>query len=80
MSDANTHTGDDGRESATVGQIAHDLNNQVMVIQGNASLMKMKSAEWPEMLDMTEQILAASQRAADLIRQLQQISAAAVES
>ncbi|MFW6154859.1 MAG: histidine kinase dimerization/phospho-acceptor domain-containing protein [Planctomycetota bacterium] len=77
-SDANTHAGDDGRETAEIGKIAHDLNNQIMVIQGNASLMKTKSAEWPEMLDMAEQVLAASQRAADLIRQLQQISSAAV--
>ncbi|NLF32187.1 MAG: hypothetical protein GX591_15030 [Planctomycetes bacterium] len=76
--DANTHAEDEGREAVDVGRITHDLNNQIMVIQGNASLMKMKSSEWPEMLDMANQILAASQRAAELIRQLQQISSAAV--
>ena len=77
-SDANTHAEEQGRGGVDVGQITHDLNNKIMVIQGNASLMKMKSREWPEMLDMADQILAASQRAAELIRQLQQISSAAV--
>jgi len=51
-------------------QIAHDLNNHVMVIQGNASLLRMKTAELPEIHELAEQILIASQRAAALTKQL----------
>jgi len=76
--DANIHGEDEGRDAENVGRITHDLNNQIMVIQGNASLLRMKSGEWPEMLDMVEQILTASHQAAELVRQLQQISSAAV--
>ena len=53
-----------------IEQIVHDLNNQVMVIQGNASLLQMKTAELPEIHELAEQILLASQRAAALTKQL----------
>jgi len=70
-SDLDTHVNPAGAEpSSDIEQITHDLNNQVMVIQGNASLLRMKTAEWPQIHELAEQILAASQQAAALTKEL----------
>ena len=70
-SDLDSHVGFHKAEPLTeVEQITHDLNNQIMVIQGNAALLRMKTAEWPEIHELAEQILMASQRAAALTREL----------
>lgn len=61
-------------------QITHDLNNQIMVIQGNASLLRMHAAESPELCELAEQIISASQRAAALTKQLSAMTSRPVGS
>ena len=80
-SDFDRHVGTrQGEQAADIQQITHDLNNQVMVIQGNASLLRMKAAEWPEICELAEQILSASQRATLLTKQLTEKMPRAVPS
>ena len=69
-SDSDSNVGYRLPEVTEIEQIVHDLNNQVMVIQGNASLLKMKASEGSEIGELAEQILSASQRAASLTKQL----------
>jgi two-component system, cell cycle sensor histidine kinase and response regulator CckA len=52
------------------GGIAHDFNNILTVIQGNASLMQNAQLKPDEKSDCLTQIVRASERAADLTRQL----------
>ena len=58
----------------SVGQlaagVAHDFNNMLTIIQGHAGLLLTKSAEAPELLESTQAIYFASERAAALTRQL----------
>ena len=51
--------------------VAHDFNNLLSVIQGNASLLRESSpAPEPEVEESLNQIIAASEHAAELTRQL----------
>jgi PAS domain S-box-containing protein len=52
------------------GGIAHDFNNILAGIAGNLYLAKMDAVEQPAILDSLENIAAASQRAADLVKQI----------
>jgi PAS domain S-box-containing protein len=52
------------------GGVAHDFNNVLTVIQGNASLMTQPGLSPEEYLEYASQISAASGRAANLTRQL----------
>ena len=53
-----------------IERLAHDLSNQIMVIQGNASLLQLKTGESPELHDLVEQILGACHNAVTLTRQV----------
>jgi CheY-like chemotaxis protein len=50
--------------------VAHDFNNMLTIIQGHAGMLLDKSAQWPELLDSTQAIYFAAERAANLTRQL----------
>jgi PAS domain S-box-containing protein len=52
------------------GGIAHDFNNILMIIMGNASMASMRLKDQPEALSYLEPIEKASERAADLCRQM----------
>jgi len=52
------------------GGIAHDFNNVLSAIVGNIYLAKMDAAENLPIADYLESILAATQRAADLVNQI----------
>jgi nitrogen fixation negative regulator NifL len=53
------------------GGVAHDFNNMLAVIRGNAELLLMDANEYtPRTKDCLKQISAASERAANLTRQL----------
>ena len=52
------------------GGIAHDFNNILTVIQGHLSLLSMESGLSPAAQDSAQQIHSASERAANLTRQL----------
>ena len=52
------------------GGVAHDFNNILTVIQGNASILLEPGASPAEITDCSNQILTASERAANLTRQL----------
>jgi len=52
------------------GGIAHDFNNLLMVIQGSVNLILMESAEENDHRSDLEEIVRATQRAAELTRQL----------
>jgi PAS domain S-box-containing protein len=52
------------------GGIAHDFNNLLTVILGNTSLLRLDARTTPEMTARLEKITTASNRAADLCRQL----------
>jgi signal transduction histidine kinase len=56
--------------SILTGGVAHEFNNLLMVIHGNAELLKM-AGEDPKLLErMTERVLTAAQQGASLSRQL----------
>ena len=56
--------------SILTGGVAHEFNNLLMVIHGNAELLKMTGDD-PEVLGrMTERVLGAAQQGASLSRQL----------
>lgn len=50
--------------------IAHDFNNLILIINGNAQLMQMQLDPEDPLYEMTDTIVRAGSRAADLIRQL----------
>ncbi len=50
--------------------VAHDFNNILTVIQGHASMMLKTAEERTELCDSARQIVAASERATNLTRQL----------
>ena len=52
------------------GGVAHDFNNILTVIQGHASLLSITGGVPAEALESAQQILFASERAANLTRQL----------
>ncbi len=52
------------------GGIAHDFNNILQIICGHASLIQEDATHSPELLENTEIIQEAAERAADLTRQL----------
>ena len=52
------------------GAIAHDFNNLLMAITGHAELLKMSLETETELMDHTDQILRAGDRAASLVKQL----------
>ena len=52
------------------GGVAHDFNNMLTGIMGNAELLYMKLAGNPEQVLLVEQILKAGEHAANLTRQL----------
>jgi signal transduction histidine kinase len=58
----------------SVGQlaagVAHDFNNMLTIIQGHSGMLLAKSAQKPELLDSAQAIYFASERAANLTRQL----------
>ena len=52
------------------GGVAHDFNNILVAIQGNADLLTCYVEENPDAKDLVEQVLHASDRAAELCRHL----------
>ncbi|MDI6740672.1 MAG: PAS domain S-box protein, partial [Candidatus Edwardsbacteria bacterium] len=52
------------------GGVAHDFNNMLAGIMGNAEMLYMKLAASPEHMELVERILKAGEHAADLIKQL----------
>jgi signal transduction histidine kinase/ActR/RegA family two-component response regulator len=58
----------------SVGQlaagVAHDFNNMLTIIQGHSGMLLAKSAQKPELMDSAQAIYFASERAANLTRQL----------
>jgi signal transduction histidine kinase/HAMP domain-containing protein/ActR/RegA family two-component response regulator len=50
--------------------VAHDFNNMLTIIQGNASLLLAKQSLPPEIADRIQAVFFASERAANLTRQL----------
>lgn len=52
------------------GGVAHDFNNILTVIQGNASMLAEAGVQGEEIAECSNQILIASERAANLTRQL----------
>ena len=50
--------------------VAHDFNNNLTAIMGCAELLKHEAGDNPGLLELTEAILQASQRSAELTRQL----------
>lgn len=52
------------------GGVAHDFNNILTVIQGNASMLTLNKLDEGEMRDCAQQIIGAAERAAGLTRQL----------
>jgi signal transduction histidine kinase/CheY-like chemotaxis protein len=59
-----------GDMSQLTGRIAHDLNNLLTTINGNASLLLYGVPDEAEINEMAHAIMDAGERAADLIRQL----------
>jgi two-component system, cell cycle sensor histidine kinase and response regulator CckA len=65
----------ESQKLGTIGQlaggIAHDFNNMLTTIRGNITLAELASpASSPDMLDRLQNASQATQRAADLVRQL----------
>jgi signal transduction histidine kinase len=56
--------------SILTGGVAHEFNNLLMVIHGNAELLKMAGADPDLLARMTERVLTAAQQGASLSRQL----------
>jgi signal transduction histidine kinase/ActR/RegA family two-component response regulator/HAMP domain-containing protein len=58
----------------SVGQlaagVAHDFNNMLTIIQGHSGMLLAKATEKPELVDSAQAIYFASERAANLTRQL----------
>ena len=58
----------------SVGQlaagVAHDFNNMLTIIQGHGGMLMARAAQNPELLDSTQAIYFAAERAANLTRQL----------
>jgi signal transduction histidine kinase/ActR/RegA family two-component response regulator len=58
----------------SVGQlaagVAHDFNNMLTIIQGHAGMLVARAAQAPELLDSSQAIYFAAERAAGLTRQL----------
>ena len=52
------------------GGIAHDFNNLLMAISGHAELARLEAARSPRVAENLDGILAASARAAELVRQI----------
>jgi CheY-like chemotaxis protein len=52
------------------GGVAHDFNNILTAIQGNAELLKLQARPGGEEEELVEQILSSSRRAAELTNQL----------
>lgn len=64
----------ESKQMEVVGQlaagIAHDFNNNLTAIIGCAELLKQELADRPDSLDVADEILHSSKRAAELTRQL----------
>ncbi|HVV72567.1 MAG TPA: ATP-binding protein, partial [Verrucomicrobiae bacterium] len=58
----------------SVGQlaagVAHDFNNMLTIIQGHGGMLLTKAAQSPELMESTQAIYFAAERAANLTRQL----------
>src|SRR5204863_6415417 len=58
----------------SVGQlaagVAHDFNNMLTIIQGHGGMLLAKAAQSPDLLESTQAIYFAAERAANLTRQL----------
>jgi len=52
------------------GGVAHDFNNLLTTIEGNIALAKMEASDADPITEMLDEVSFASQRAADLTRQL----------
>ncbi|MGC4093871.1 MAG: response regulator [Polyangiaceae bacterium] len=64
----------EAKQMETIGRlaagVAHDFNNNLTAITGCAELLKVDLENSPSQLALTDEILGASQRAAELTRQL----------
>jgi two-component system, cell cycle sensor histidine kinase and response regulator CckA len=54
--------------------ISHDFNNLIAIIMGHAELIRMRGSLPPASGPALEKVLAASRRAAELVKQIQQFS------
>jgi PAS domain S-box-containing protein len=52
------------------GGVAHDFNNIITAIVGYASIMKMKAGESRDLRALSDQVLSASEKAANLVQSL----------
>jgi PAS domain S-box-containing protein len=52
------------------GGVAHDFNNLLAIIHGNSELMRARMDEGSEMAEMTDDVIGAAARGAELVRRL----------
>jgi PAS domain S-box-containing protein len=52
------------------GGVAHDFNNLLAIIHGNSELIRIQLAEGSEMAEMTDDVIGAAARGAELVKRL----------